>query len=179
MLSPAMGIVRPEWSRSYRAKSCVVEPKSGIGERPCLKCDQNYALYPHMTAYDNLAYGLRRAGMSTRCSSHSDNLVSLFTLIKPTQSIRFKFISNTLTRTSETPDRVFGLPTGRGAGGSQARFLGQGLGQLAFEQALGALNRSFQRSHGFTPRHEVSNLFAGLLAFAKIGSERRVTCEKC
>ena len=24
---------------------------------------QNYALYPHMTAYDNLAYGLRRAGM--------------------------------------------------------------------------------------------------------------------
>ena len=25
---------------------------------------QNYALYPHMTAYDNLAYGLRRAGMS-------------------------------------------------------------------------------------------------------------------
>ena len=25
---------------------------------------QNYALYPHMTAYDNLAYGLRRAGMA-------------------------------------------------------------------------------------------------------------------
>jgi len=24
---------------------------------------QNYALYPHMTAYDNLAYGLRRAGL--------------------------------------------------------------------------------------------------------------------
>ena len=24
---------------------------------------QNYALYPHMTAYDNLAYGLRRAGV--------------------------------------------------------------------------------------------------------------------
>jgi multiple sugar transport system ATP-binding protein len=24
---------------------------------------QNYALYPHMTAYDNLAYGLRRAGI--------------------------------------------------------------------------------------------------------------------
>ena len=24
---------------------------------------QNYALYPHMSAYDNLAYGLRRAGM--------------------------------------------------------------------------------------------------------------------
>ncbi len=25
---------------------------------------QNYALYPHMSAYDNLAYGLRRAGMA-------------------------------------------------------------------------------------------------------------------
>lgn len=25
---------------------------------------QNYALYPHMTAYDNLAYGLRRAGLA-------------------------------------------------------------------------------------------------------------------
>ncbi len=25
---------------------------------------QNYALYPHMTAYDNLAYGLRRAGVA-------------------------------------------------------------------------------------------------------------------
>jgi multiple sugar transport system ATP-binding protein len=25
---------------------------------------QNYALYPHMTAYDNLAYGLRRAGIA-------------------------------------------------------------------------------------------------------------------
>jgi multiple sugar transport system ATP-binding protein len=25
---------------------------------------QNYALYPHMSAYDNLAYGLRRAGMT-------------------------------------------------------------------------------------------------------------------
>jgi multiple sugar transport system ATP-binding protein len=26
---------------------------------------QNYALYPHMTAYDNMAYGLRRAGLAT------------------------------------------------------------------------------------------------------------------
>jgi len=26
---------------------------------------QNYALYPHMTAYDNMAYGLRRAGLGT------------------------------------------------------------------------------------------------------------------
>jgi multiple sugar transport system ATP-binding protein len=25
---------------------------------------QNYALYPHMTAYDNMAYGLRRAGLA-------------------------------------------------------------------------------------------------------------------
>jgi multiple sugar transport system ATP-binding protein len=27
---------------------------------------QNYALYPHMSVYDNMAYGLRRAGMTAR-----------------------------------------------------------------------------------------------------------------
>ncbi len=27
---------------------------------------QNYALYPHMTAYDNMAYGLRRAGLKAQ-----------------------------------------------------------------------------------------------------------------
>ncbi len=32
-------------------------------ERGVAMVFQNYALYPHMTAYDNLAYGLRRAGM--------------------------------------------------------------------------------------------------------------------
>ena len=55
-----------------------------------------------------------------------------------------KVTSSCLTRTSETPARVFGLPTGRGAAGSQVGFLRQGLGRLTFEQALGALNRRFQ-----------------------------------
>lgn len=36
-----------------------------VNDIPALKCDiamvfQNYALYPHMSAYENMAFGLKR-----------------------------------------------------------------------------------------------------------------------
>ena len=47
-------------SPSAGAWSTTLEPK----DRDIAMVFQNYALYPHMTVYDNMAYGLRIRGMS-------------------------------------------------------------------------------------------------------------------
>jgi sn-glycerol 3-phosphate transport system ATP-binding protein len=51
-------------SRSARASSTDVEP----AERDIAMVFQNYALYPHMSVYDNMAYGLKiaQSAASTR-----------------------------------------------------------------------------------------------------------------
>jgi len=41
-------------------------------ERDIAMVFQNYALYPHMTVYDNIAFGLRRTGKAVREQSHKE-----------------------------------------------------------------------------------------------------------
>ncbi len=43
-------------------------------ERDIAMVFQNYALYPHMSVYDNLAFGLRRTKLNNRSANWSENL---------------------------------------------------------------------------------------------------------
>ncbi|NDJ17655.1 ATP-binding cassette domain-containing protein [Myxacorys almedinensis] len=44
-------------------------------ERDIAMVFQNYALYPHMSVYDNLAFGLRRTQLAGQAASWTDNLL--------------------------------------------------------------------------------------------------------
>jgi multiple sugar transport system ATP-binding protein len=62
LLRMIAGLEDVDYGRVEIARKDVTEAPPA--QRGVAMVFQNYALYPHMTAYDNLAYGLRRAGLA-------------------------------------------------------------------------------------------------------------------
>jgi len=62
------GLEKPDSGKIYFGKTCVNNVP--IRERGIAMVFQDYALYPHMSVYDNMAFGLRNLGYSVKEIDH-------------------------------------------------------------------------------------------------------------